>query len=113
MSGFVAWLQSTALALGALGLLIVGFLDSSFLSLPEITDILVVYMVTRHPARLLVYVIAATLGSLIWPWVVVLTVNSSPSGVPMLSMTRPWIESAAPEFGSVHATKVRPWSRQW
>src|SRR4051812_12320698 len=65
MSGFVAWLQSTALALGALGLLIVGFLDSSFLSLPEINDLLVIWMVTQHKSRMLLYAGAATLGSVV------------------------------------------------
>jgi membrane protein YqaA with SNARE-associated domain len=58
------WARGLALTLGAPGLFLVAFLDSSFLSLPEITDLLVVYMVTRAPARLLLYVLAATLGSL-------------------------------------------------
>jgi membrane protein YqaA with SNARE-associated domain len=64
MSRIADWARGLALTLGAPGLCLVSFLDSSFLSLPEITDILVVYMVTRHPARVLVYVLAATLGSL-------------------------------------------------
>ena len=58
------WARGLALTLGAPGLGLVAFLDSSFLSLPEITDILVVWMVTRHPARVAVYVLAATFGSL-------------------------------------------------
>jgi membrane protein YqaA with SNARE-associated domain len=53
-----------ALSMGAPGLYLVAFLDSSFLSLPEITDLLVIWMVTRSPHRLVFYVIAATLGSL-------------------------------------------------
>jgi membrane protein YqaA with SNARE-associated domain len=64
MGRIAAWARGVALTLGAPGLFLVAFLDSSFLSLPEITDILVVYMVTHHPARVVVYVIAATLGSL-------------------------------------------------
>ena len=64
MGRIADWARGLALTLGAPGLFLVAFLDSSFLSLPEITDILVVYMVTRHPARMLVYVLAATLGSL-------------------------------------------------
>jgi len=60
-----AWARGLALTMGAPGLCLVAFLDSSFLSLPEITDILVVWMVTRRPARVMVYVLAATLGSLI------------------------------------------------
>ena len=64
MGRFADWVRGLALTLGAPGLFLVAFLDSSFVSLPEIADILVVWMVTRHTARLLVYVLAATLGSL-------------------------------------------------
>jgi membrane protein YqaA with SNARE-associated domain len=64
MGRIADWARGLALTMGAPGLCLVAFLDSSFLSLPEITDILVVYMVTRHPARMLLYVLAATLGSL-------------------------------------------------
>ncbi len=59
-----AWARGLALTMGAPGLSLVAFLDSSFLSLPEITDLLVVWMVTRNPARVIVYVLAATGGSL-------------------------------------------------
>jgi membrane protein YqaA with SNARE-associated domain len=45
-------------------LFLVAFLDSSFLSLPEISDLLVVWMVMEHKSRLLLYVVAATAGSL-------------------------------------------------
>ena len=63
--GFVDRLRALAIGLGAPGLFVVAFLDSSFLSLPEIADLLVVYMVTRHKARMLEYVIATTAGSLL------------------------------------------------
>ena len=64
MSGLAGRLRALALALGAPGLFIIAFLDSSFLSLPEIADLLVVYMVTRHKARMFVYVVATLLGSM-------------------------------------------------
>jgi len=64
MGRFVGRLRALALALGAPGLFLIAFLDSSFLSLPEIADILVVYMVTQHKSRLLLYVAATLLGSL-------------------------------------------------
>lgn len=64
MSRFAGWLQSTALALGAPGLFVIAFLDSSFLSLPEINDILLVWMVTQHKELMVLYAAAATLGSL-------------------------------------------------
>lgn len=61
---FVAWVQGFALALGAPGLFLVSFLDSSFVSLPEITDLLLVWMVTQHPYRMLLYAAMSTLGSI-------------------------------------------------
>src|SRR6266480_1491281 len=64
MGGFVDRLSVLAIGLGAPGLFLVAFLDSSFLSLPEIADLLVVYMVTHHKHRMLLYAVAATLGSM-------------------------------------------------
>src|SRR5690349_13372840 len=64
MGDFVRRLRVLALALGAPGLFLIAFLGSSFLSLPEIADILVVYMVTQHKHRMLLYVTATLLGSL-------------------------------------------------
>lgn len=56
-------IRAFALVLGAPGLFVVAFLDSSFLSLPEIADLLVVYMVTHHKSRVLLYAACAMLGS--------------------------------------------------
>ncbi len=64
MGHVVGRLRALALALGAPGLFLIAFLDSSFLSLPEIADLLVIYMVTQHKSRLLLYVSATLLGSL-------------------------------------------------
>jgi membrane protein YqaA with SNARE-associated domain len=57
-------IQAIALALGAPGLFLITFLDSSFLSFPEATDLLLVWMVTAHKARVLLYVVSAVLGSI-------------------------------------------------
>ncbi len=65
MHKFVSSIQALALMWGAPGIAFVAFLDSSILSLPEIADLLVIYMVTRNPARFAVYVTSATIGSLI------------------------------------------------
>src|SRR3989442_11565692 len=56
-------LQVLALALGAPGLFLIAFLDSSVLSLPEIADLLVIWMVVQHKERLVLYATVATLGS--------------------------------------------------
>ena len=64
MGRFVDRVQTLALALGAPGLFLVTFLDSSFLALPEVADLLVMWMVMRHKTRLVLYVVSATLGSI-------------------------------------------------
>ena len=61
----VAQLRALAFALGAPGLALVAFADSSFLSLPEVVDLMVVAMVTRHKALLPLYVGSATIGSVL------------------------------------------------
>ncbi len=63
MGGMVARVQALALAMGAPGLFLVALLDSSILSLPEIADLLVIWMVVQHKERLLLYAASATLGS--------------------------------------------------
>lgn len=49
--------------LGAPGLALVAFLDSSFLSLPNVGDALIVALVIQHPDRWIYYSAATTLGS--------------------------------------------------
>ena len=63
MQSFITWISGIALALGGPGIFVIAFLDSSFISLPQINDILVVLMVTRYKAWMPYYVTMATLGS--------------------------------------------------
>jgi membrane protein YqaA with SNARE-associated domain len=65
MHRLVGWIQGFALAWGGAGLFLIGFLDSSFLSFPEVNDLLIIWMVTRHKERLLYYTLAATIGSVL------------------------------------------------
>ncbi len=64
MGHIVARVRTLALTLGAPGLFLVAFLDSSFLPLPGITDVLLIVLVTRQPDPMLLYVVATTAGSL-------------------------------------------------
>ena len=64
MSRIVRWLEAFTSSLGGPGLFLVAFLDSSFLSLPEINDVLVVLMVTRNEELMPYYAAMATLGSI-------------------------------------------------
>ena len=63
MRAFIDGLYAFALAIGGPGLFAVGFLDSSFLSLPQINDLLVVLMVTGHKPWMVYYALMATAGS--------------------------------------------------
>jgi len=63
VKSFISWIYGFALAIGGPGLFAVAFLDSSFVSLPQINDILVVLMVTQNKALMPYYALMATLGS--------------------------------------------------
>jgi membrane protein YqaA with SNARE-associated domain len=64
MGRIVARVRALALVLGAPGLALVAFLDSSFLPLPGITDVLLIVLVTRRPELMILYVVSTTAGSL-------------------------------------------------
>ncbi len=70
MKAFIAWIYGLALAMGGPGLFTVAFLDSSFISLPQINDILVVLLVTQHKAWMPYFVTMATLGSVVGCYVI-------------------------------------------
>ncbi len=65
MVGLIATIQEWASGLGGLGLLIVAALDSSFLSFPQVNDLLVIYLSTQNPERMPYYASMTTIGSLI------------------------------------------------
>jgi membrane protein YqaA with SNARE-associated domain len=65
MTRLAGWIEAFAFTVGGFGLFIVTFLDSSFLSFPEVTDFLIIVMVVRHPERMLFYAAMATMGSVL------------------------------------------------
>jgi membrane protein YqaA with SNARE-associated domain len=75
LKSFIAWINGVALAIGGPGLFIVAFLDSSFVSLPQINDILVVVMVTQNKSWMLYYAAMATLGSVVGCYVIYYLAN--------------------------------------
>src|SRR4026209_1516114 len=64
MARFLSWVQGIAFALGGPGVFLIALLDSSFLSFPEVVDLLIVFYVTHHKERLIYYASLATLGSI-------------------------------------------------
>ena len=65
MSGIIASIQEWASELGGVGLFIIALLDSSFLSFPQVNDLLIIVLSTKFPERMPYYAGMTTLGSLI------------------------------------------------
>ena len=63
MKTALAWIKAFAAAIGGPGLFIIAFLDSSFLSFPQVNDLLVISMVVQHPYWMVYYAGMATAGS--------------------------------------------------
>ena len=63
MHRLVAWIQGFAESLGGPGLFIIAFLDSSFLSFPEVCDALIVLLTVQRPERMVFYAAVTTAGS--------------------------------------------------
>jgi membrane protein YqaA with SNARE-associated domain len=58
------WLRALVGPLGGLSLFIIGFFDSSILSFPFVSDLLLIHFTIRQPRLMPYYVSMATLGSL-------------------------------------------------
>lgn len=59
-----SWLKASLPAMGGLGLLAASFVDSSFVPLPLVTDLLLIDLSSRHPMRMPYYAGMAAIGSL-------------------------------------------------
>jgi membrane protein YqaA with SNARE-associated domain len=58
-------IQTWAAELGGIGLFVIAALDSSFLSFPQVNDLLIIYLSTRYPERMPYYAGMTTAGSLV------------------------------------------------
>jgi membrane protein YqaA with SNARE-associated domain len=65
MSGVISTIQEWASELGGLGLFILATLDSSFLSFPQVNDLLIIVLSTKYPERMAYYAGMTVLGSLL------------------------------------------------
>jgi LPXTG-motif cell wall-anchored protein len=63
LARLVDYIEPLAEQMGAPGLALVAFLDSSFISLPQVTDALVVALTLKDPSRWLIHAVATTAGS--------------------------------------------------
>ncbi len=61
----IAAITGWAVGLGGVGLLIIAALDSSFLSFPQVNDVLIIVLSAKFPDRMLYYAGMTTAGSLV------------------------------------------------
>jgi membrane protein YqaA with SNARE-associated domain len=65
LSGWKQKVVAFAGGLGAPGLFLISFLDSSVLTFPVINDLLLIELSIQHPARMVLYASMAALGSVL------------------------------------------------
>jgi membrane protein YqaA with SNARE-associated domain len=65
MDGLLTAIEEWAGELGGVGLFVLALLDSSFLSFPQVNDILIIILSTRHPELMPYYAGMSLLGSVI------------------------------------------------
>ena len=63
MEQFAAWLQPILERFGGVGMAIMAFVDCSFVSMPNISDLLIIWQTIQHPDRWWYYAAMTTLGS--------------------------------------------------
>ncbi len=64
MEQFVAWLQPIVERFGGVGMAIMAFVDCSFVSMPNVSDVLIVWQTIQHPDRWSYYAFMTTVGSI-------------------------------------------------
>jgi membrane protein YqaA with SNARE-associated domain len=62
---FLSTIQDWAMTGGGLAMFVIALLDSSFLSFPQINDLLIIVLSTKNPSRMPYYAGMTTIGSLI------------------------------------------------
>lgn len=63
LAALIDYIEPLAEQMGAPGLALVALIDSSFVSLPQVTDALVVGLTLKDPSRWWIHALATTLGS--------------------------------------------------
>jgi membrane protein YqaA with SNARE-associated domain len=61
----LASIQTWAASLGGVGLLVIALLDSSFLSFPQVNDLLIIVLSTKYPERMPYYAGMTMVGSIV------------------------------------------------
>jgi membrane protein YqaA with SNARE-associated domain len=70
MEQFVAWLEPIVERFGGVGMFILAAVDCSFISMPNASDVLIIWQTIEHPDRWAYYAFMTTLGSVVGSMVI-------------------------------------------
>jgi len=70
MDQFVAWLEPIVERFGGVGMFILAAVDCSFISMPNASDVLIIWQTIEHPDRWAYYAFMTTLGSVVGSMVI-------------------------------------------
>ena len=90
------WLQAAIAASGGLGLLVLAFLDSTFLPFPSVNDLLLVDLSIQNPLKMPYYAAMSTTGSVL-------------GCLLLFYLARKGDQAAFPEKAGRHAPRLRRW----
>ena len=62
LSAILKAIEEWASGVGGLGLFVVAALDSSFLSFPQVNDLLIIFLITKNPTVMQYYATMTTAG---------------------------------------------------
>lgn len=91
---FLSAIQDWAGELGGVGLFVIALLDSSFLSFPQVNDILIILLSTTHPSRMPYYAAMTTLGSLVGCFMLYAVARRGGDAFLRKRMTGPFVDRA-------------------
>jgi len=109
---FIAKLGQFLTLYGGWGLLGISFLDSSFVPLPGLNDLVLIHLSAQNPARAAIYAIASTLGSLAGSYVMYFLARGGAKllakrqASPVVQRARAWLERN--DFASLLVASLLP-----
>ena len=109
---FIARLGQILALYGGWGLLGISFLDSSFVPLPGLNDLVLIHLSAQNPARAAFYAIASTLGSVAGSYVMYFLARGGAKllakrlASPVVQRARAWLERN--DFASLLVASLLP-----
>lgn len=112
LKSLFAKLGQVLMLYGGWGLLGISFLDSSFVPLPGLNDLVLIHLCAQNPARAMIYAMASTLGSVAGSYVMYFLARGGArllakrQASPVVQRARAWLERN--DFASLLVVSILP-----